>query len=341
MKQRLIYYLLGLCSLCFSACSEEITPSVDVTPEYGHLLQLTKESCHADTIICDWYKKYNCAVVYEFEDQDISWLWTSKLSNYYEKLDISIKEDSIILETMIKYIKDQMIDPNDDAVLKKALPYRIFITKEFHEKSDKTSAYVNSMYNGQDALIIGYLKSATAPFDEATFSANLNALYSKLVYNGLNPKPTDFTQSREACSSNLIILPENDAIENEPEWNTYPDFIPINPSTGKPALYDQYYHQANVLGYVTSYGKKAGQAPTYIPDEATDYGDYLSFITKQPGTYIRQRTQYYWRMAKRAGLLIKYHKETQNEDLIATQNANFPDDKVTLEDFDYDESRDE
>lgn len=342
MKSKIIYSVLLACGLCFGSCSEdEVEPKIDITPEYDYLLNLTKESIHADTIIAEWYKKYNCAALYSFEEKDFRWLWAGKINSYYECLDVSQKEDSIALETMVRYVNDYLITAGDEKTLKKVLPYRIYFTKEFHEKNDKNSTYLNVLHNEQDALIIGYLSKEDTPYDETTFGTGLSGMFIKLSYNALNPKPEKFINSREKGKfGDMVLSPENPSIEDEEEWKNIPDFVPKNEETGEVDTYDKYRHQANVMGFVTSVAKKAGTAPTYAPDEATDYGDYLSFITKRPGSYIRERTQYYWRMAKRGGLLIEYYKEYQGEDLIATQNANFPDDKVTLEDFSYDESRD-
>lgn len=340
MKSKIIYSVLLACGLCFGSCSEdEIEPKIDITSEYDYLLNLTKESIHADTIIAEWYKKYDCAALYSFEEKDFRWLWAGKFNGYYELLDISQKEDSMALETMVKYVNDYLIAMGDEKTLKKVLPFRIYFTKEFHEKNDKSSSYLNVAYNEQDALMVGYLNGEDTPYAATDFEYNLNGMYIKFSYNALDPKPKKFIDSREKCKSNMVLMPENSSIQDEEEWKKYPDFLTDENGELKDP-FDAQRHQGCVLGFVASVAKKVGTVPAYVPDEATDYGDYLSFITKRPGSYIRERTQYYWRMAKRGGLLIEYYKEYQGEDLIATQNANFPDDKVTLEDFSYDESRD-
>ena len=339
MKRKILYTLLGCTGMFLAACNDDdIKPSIDISPEYESVLELTPNSIHADTLIKGWYDEYGCAVLYKFEKKDFGWLWTDQLNYYYELCDVTKQEDSVAVENMVRYIGN-LIASKDEEELVSTLPYKIFLTKELHDGDEKSDDYVNLLYNGQNAIMLGYLSSETESFDEATFGTNLNATYTTLIYNALTPKPTEFIASRETCgNTGLIILPDNDAVESEPEWEpeVYPDFIPRD-DTGEVSTYDTYYHKANVLGYITSYGASPGTAPMYIPDEAQDYADYLSFITGQPGSYIRPRTQYYWRIAKRATLLIEYYREYQGEDLIATQNANFPDDPVTMEDFAYEE----
>ena len=96
-------------------------------------------------------------------------------------------------------------------------------------------------------------------------------------------------------------------------------------------VFENENHEANVCGYIIAY------LPTHVqePTEAQDYADYLTFLTKRPGSEIRQITNFYWRVAYRATLFMEFYKEAFGEDLIAIQNAAFPDDKVTLEDFNY------
>lgn len=331
--------------MLFAACGEkDITPSVNNESEYNYLLELTPNSTPVDRTIAEWFKKYDCAVLYKFEEKDFRWLWSERINYYYEPIEFNSEEDEDYkaLENMVGYIEKYLITGKAESVLKKTLPYKIFLTKEMHQRDYKESAYLNSIYNGQDAILLGYMQSEEKPFDEISFAANLNAVYMSLVYNALEPKPKEFVESREKCDvigkNEWITMPSNPAIEDEPEWDpeVYPDFLNPDENGQIPTNPDSYYHNANVLGYIYSYGATPGSAPLYAPDEATDYSDYYSFITNQSGSYIRARTQYYWRIAKRASLLIEYCKN-KGEDLIAIQNASVPNDPVRLEDFAYEE----
>lgn len=334
--KKVIFSVLALAGLLCGACEDDITPSINIESEYAYLTELGPNSTHADSVISEWFQKYECAVLYNFEEKDFRWTWADKLENYYVPLDVAKQEDSLALETMLSYIYKYMIEGKDEASLRETLPYKFFLVKELHSSLSETSDCLSTLYNsGQNTIFVGYMSSETEAYDEATLGMDLSSVYMSLVYNALDPKPTDFMDSRETCgTSGLIVLMDNEAIEGEPEWDSIPEFVPRD-EYGEVELTLEYYHEANVLGYIKSYGKTGGSAPMYIPDEATDYGDYRSFITNQPGSYIRERTQYYWRIAKRATLLIEYCAETQGEDLIAIQNANFPDDPVTMEDFAY------
>lgn len=335
--KKIILSVLALAGLLCGACEDDITPSVNIDPEYGYLTELGPNSIHADTVISEWFQKYECAVLYKFEEKDFRWTWAEKTNNYYVPLDITKQEDSLALETMLAYIYKYMIEGNDEQTVRKTIPYKFFLVKELHSSLSETSSYISTFYNGQDAVYVGYMGSESEPYDEATLGSALASVYMSLIYNALDPKPKDFINSREACGSDLIVMPENEAIEDELEWDSVPEFVPRDEYGEVTVNPDLYYHEANVLGYIKSYSKTGTGAPMYIPDEATDYSDYRSFITNQPGSYIRERTQYYWRIAKRATLLIEYCAESLGEDLIATQNANFPDDPVTMEDFAYED----
>ena len=61
------------------------------------------------------------------------------------------------------------------------------------------------------------------------------------------------------------------------------------------------YHDANVCGFVKAY------LPTRVkePTEKEDFTDYLWFITQNKGSWIRQRTQFYKRLAQRGSYFIE------------------------------------
>ena len=60
MKKNLLYTLMAIGCLSLASCGEDdLTPSIDISPEYEANLALTKSSIHADTVIYKWYQKYN------------------------------------------------------------------------------------------------------------------------------------------------------------------------------------------------------------------------------------------------------------------------------------------
>lgn len=106
MKKNLLYTFMAIGCLSLASCGEDdLTPSIDISPEYEANLALTKSSIHADTVIYKWYQKYNTAILYKFNDNDPTWLWSSKLTNGFKKFDISNREDSIAVEEMVDNLK--------------------------------------------------------------------------------------------------------------------------------------------------------------------------------------------------------------------------------------------
>ena len=321
MKKFAIYTLL--CgALLFSGCATEddITPNIDTTPEYEELLKVTESSSEIDKTIYEWYQKYNTAFLYKFEDNDFSWLWTSKFNRTYVKFDPTNEEDMAMLEKQLSYIQSKLLDMYDEETLKNALPYKVFLVKELRSTANVTSSlsstWVLAVSNGQDAMMIGYLKK-TSPFTASNFETELGAVFGGFFFAKMPIKPTKFMETRPKLLANLVTIPLDAQMSADLEIE--PDFENDN-------------HEANVCGYIIGYLPTHVQAPT----EAQDYADYLTFLTKKPGSEIRQITNFYWRVAYRATLFMEFYKEAFGEDLIATQNAAFPDDKVTLEDFNYD-----
>lgn len=321
MKKLALYTLLSG-ALLFSGCAteEDITPNIDTTPEYEELLKVTESSSEIDKTIYEWYQKYNTAFLYKFEDNDFSWLWTSKFNRTYVKFDPSNEEDMAMLEKQLNYIKTKLLDMYDEETLKNALPYKVFLVKELRSTANATSSlsstWVLAVSNGQDAMMIGYLKK-TSPFTASNFETELGSVFGGFFFNKMPIKPTKFMETRPVLTAKLVTLPKD--AQMKADLKVKPDFENEN-------------HDANVCGYIIGY------LPTHVqePTEAQDYADYLTFLTKRPGSEIRKITNFYWRVAYRATLFMEFYKEAFGEDLIATQNAAFPDDKVTLEDFNYD-----
>ena len=321
MKKFAIYTLLSG-ALLFGGCATEddITPNIDTTPEYEELLKVTDESSEIDKTIYEWYQKYNTAFLYKFDDKDFSWLWTSKFNRAYTKFDPSSEEDMAMLEKQLNYIQTKLLDAYDEEVLKSSLPYKVFLVKELRSTANPTSSlsstWVLAVSNGQDAMAIGYLKK-TSPFTASNFETELGSVFGGFFFAKLPIKPTKFMETRPKLLANLVTIPQD--AQMDADLDIKPDFANEN-------------HEANVCGYIIGYLPTHVQAPT----EAQDYADYLTFLTKKPGSEIRKITNFYWRVAYRATLFLDFYKEAFGEDLIATQNAAFPDDKVTLEDFNYD-----
>ena len=147
MKKFAIYALLSG-ALLFSGCATEddITPNVDTTPEYEELLKVTESSSDADKKIYEWYQKYNTAFLYKFEDNDFSWLWTSKFNRTYVKFDPSNEEDMAMLDKQLGYIQTKLLDMYDEETLKNSLPYKVFLVKELRSTANATSSLSSKVF---------------------------------------------------------------------------------------------------------------------------------------------------------------------------------------------------
>ena len=225
-----------------------------------------------------------------------------------------------MLEKQLNLIKTKLLDLYDEETLRTSLPYKVFLVKELRNSANPTSSlsstWVLAVSNGQDAMAISYLKK-TSPFTASNFETELGTVFGGFFFDKMPIKPTKFLETRPNLLANLVTLPRDPQMDAD--LDIEPDF-------------DNKYHEANVCGYIIGYTMTYVMAPT----EAQDYADYLTFLTKNPGSEIRKITNFYWRVAYRSTLFMKFYQEAFGEDLIAKQNAAFPDDKVTLEDFNYD-----
>ena len=319
--KNLLYTSMAAIALLFTACSSEsLTPLVDTTPEYQAQLEANASKSEVDARIYEWYQKYGTAVLYDFRDAEFSWLWAGKFNKVYTKFDPTSAEDMEKVGKLLDVIESKLFSKYTEDVLKSSLPYRIFLVKELKNTTDpdasSASYWKSVMSNDQDAIIVGYGKKGGAMFSASDYETELGNAFGTFFFAHMTVKPEKFLASRVPVKFNLVTWPVDAKIQTEQK--TKPDW-------------ENTAHAANVCGYIKGYTLTGVMVPT----EAQDYSDYKSFITENPGSYIRLRTQFYWRMAMRGKLFIEYYQLANGENLIETQNKKFPEDKVTLDDFAY------
>lgn len=321
MKKLIIYSLLGM-AFTLGACSEEaLEPAIDIKPEYEKALELNDQSIHADSLIWNWYKAYDCATLYSFSSQDFSWLWAGKFTNGYTPFDKSKPEDREALNELTDIIAEKFLSKYGADFLKRNLPYKIFLVKELsntYKSPAESNKLVPALSNNQDAMFISWLDKDGDAYSASKLETEITNVFGTFFYERLTEKPEKFIATRPNLLANLVTIPKDEQMKKD--LKKKPDF-------------ENDQHNANVCGYIKAYLTTKVKAP----DEAQDYSDYFSFITGNPGSEIRKITQFYWRVAMRGTLFIEYYKKVNGEDLIATQNAAFPNDKVTMEDFAYEE----
>lgn len=125
MKTRIYVLLFAL--LFLGACAEDknigeiqITDPDYVLPQGGNAA--------ADEIILELYKTYNTYFLYEYTEKDIRWTQTASLTFYqYE----SINPNDV--GNLLNLLKIAWFDLYDVDVLKKMIPYRVFLTGTLKE----------------------------------------------------------------------------------------------------------------------------------------------------------------------------------------------------------------
>lgn len=322
MKKIIYFSLIGILVFLSSCSEDDIVPAVDTTPEYAELLRTNAAKSDADAKIYEWYQKYETAFLYDFRDADFSWQWAGKFKNAYTKFDMTKEEDKEAVAKLLSIIEKNFLSLYDEGFLKSNLPYKVFLVKVLRSTSNAEStlpsSWVSALSNGQDAFMIGYQQKNGKVFSNSVYETELGNVFGSFFYDALPIKPEKFVNSRVECRFNLVTMPMDNSITEE--FKNKPDWADRN-------------HHANVCGYIKGYTMSKVKVPT----PAQDYTDYLTFITKNPGSYIRKYTQFYWRIAKRATLFINFFQKANNQNLIEIQNAMFPDDKVSMKDFTYTE----
>ena len=120
MKIRI--YALLFAFVFLGACAEDkkieeiqITDPDYVLPQGGNAA--------ADEIILELYKTYNTYFLYEYTEKDIEWTQTASLTFYqYEPIDPND------VENLLNLLKITWFDLYNVEVLKKMMPYRVFLT---------------------------------------------------------------------------------------------------------------------------------------------------------------------------------------------------------------------
>lgn len=316
MMKKIFLTAVALATLLLAGCSEdELTPQVDTTSAYEKYIVENATRTPADSLIYEWFKQYNTAFVYHIDDKDIRWLWSSKFSLIYTPFDPEREKDMEMLLKHLKLIKQSFLDKYEEGFLRQNLPYKIFLLKDLQTAQTSLKYnYVAAATNNQDAMIIAYLQSTGRAYSAPVLESELSNLFGAFFYQRLPVKPMKFINSRVRVKYTLVTVPEDPAIEEE--LKIKPDF-------------ENEDHEANVCGFVKGY------LPTHVqaPGEQQDFTDFLWFITQNRGSWIRQRTQFYKRLAQRGRYFIDFYREQLNQDLIELQNKKFPNDRVTYEDF--------
>lgn len=313
MKRIIFFLWLPL----FFACSEDdLTPQVDVTPEYEEQLKENASKSETDAKLYEWYQKYNTAFLYDFTEADFRWMWSSEYTKAYVAFDKDSEEDMALLADFVVKIEEQFLANYDEEFLQKNLPYKIFLVRDLWNSISTSGTRQVALSNELNAMVFGCMTSATSAFSASKVNSETTSVFATFWYDKIEIKPEKFIAAQPVLKYSLLSWPVDPEVEADlavkPDW-------------------DNEYHRANVCGYIRSYDMTGVKEPS----DAQDYADYLNFLSHSTRTEIYKITSFYWRVAWRATLFMEYYLEVYGEDLIATQNANCPDDPVTMADFAY------
>ena len=318
VMKKILSTSIALMAILFAGCGEdELTPQVETTSNYEKYIVENATRTSADSLIYEWFKEYKTAFVYNIDDKDIRWLWSSKFRVEYTPFDPGREKDMEMLKKHLLLIKQSFLDKYDEEFLRECLPYKIFLIKDLQTtQTSLTYSYAAAATNDQDAMMIAYLQSNGRAYSAAVLESELGNIFGMFFYPRLAVKPIKFINSRVKVKYELVTVPQDPNIEEEQKIK--PDFPNAQ-------------HNANVCGFVKAY------LPTLVkePTEAQDFTDFLWFVTQNKGSWIRQRTQFYKRLAKRGSYFIEFYRDEMGKNLIEEQNKKFPADPVTIEDFEY------
>ncbi|MBR1469618.1 MAG: hypothetical protein IJ605_05870 [Prevotella sp.] len=317
--KKILFSSLAVLALMLNGCGEDdLVPQVDTSNEYEKYIIENKDRTPADSTIYEWYRQYNTYFIYHFRDEDIKWQWAGKMMLDYSAFDPEKESDMKALVRHLNLIKQSFLEKYDESFLRKCLPYKIFLIKNLQQFAGGSLswAYYPCISNGQDAMMVAYLQSNGRAYSTATMESEMSNVFGKFFYSKLDVKPVKFINSRVKVNYTLVTTPQDPNIEAE---------LAIKPD------FSNAQHYANVCGFVKAY------LPTFVkePTEEEDFADYLWFITQNRGSWIRQRTQFYKRLAQRGTYFIEFYKEQMGQDLIESQNNRFPEDPVSIDDFKF------
>ena len=317
--KKILFSSIAILTLTLSSCGEdEITPKVDTSNEYEAYILENRTRTSADSLIYEWFKQYNTYFIYQFRDEDIKWQWAGKLMLEYTVYDPGRENDMNMLMRHLALVKQSFLDQYDENFLRSCLPYKIFLTRNLRGWGFSSLNWEDyaCLSNSQDAIMIAYLQASGRAYSATILESELSNVFGNFFYSKLDVKPVKFINSKVRVKYGLVTVPEDPRIEEELK--------------NKPSFSNS-YHEANVCGFVKAYLPTRVQAPS----EEQDFTDFLWFITQNRGSWIRQRTQFYKRLAQRGTYFIEFYKEQMKQDLIETQNKKFPNDCVTLDDFKF------
>lgn len=297
------YIILFVLIFLGISCSEE--KDLDIlddlaSPEY----KLPKGAPGSlDEKIYNIHQKYGTFVLYDFEETDFKRLWTSQWYKWYAPANKS--EDLKYVSRFVDFLDENIFSSYEPEFIKKNFPYKVFLVDTLVDRGTYNKRQeANVLSNGNNAIAIsnvGLKSDSWTQQDWNLMKAQVNNAFTKFYYSSMDEKPTQFIS---LAFSSLII-----------------------PNAPDPAGIEPIYESSCFsVGYVR------GRNGTWLsPVEEDDFADFITFLTTKRGSYLEGIFGRFPLMKERSIILYNFLKNKMDMDLVATQNLNFPDDKVTTD----------
>lgn len=293
-----------LCSL--AACSSDDSTTISeklIAPEYN----LPKgEPGTIDELIYNIHEKYGTYILYNFQEQDFKKKWNGKWLAWYAPA--NTKENLKYVEKFVKILHESVLTKYDEEFVRRNFPYKVFLVDTLCENTLSYNKRLvrKVLSNGNNAIAISNVGKASDSWtnnDWKQLSVELDKAFTVFYYSSFTEKPVKFISLR------------------------FPKMF--FPTVADPQReYSKYLYSCYSVGYAE------GKLNAYLsPNEDQDFASFIRLISGTKGTELKHIFKRFKIMKERAVALYTFMKIKMNMDLIATQNTNFPEDKLSIDIF--------
>lgn len=294
--------------ISFIACSED-NLHIDEDLAKPQYILSPGEPGSLDAVIFDIHERYGTYVLYDFDEVDIRTNWTTGWSNWYAGVK---KGNEKYVKQMIEFVQKSLLDGYTDDFVRANLVYQLFLVDSLCTSWTYDEDDLTNILKKEHAWIISNVGPQLDDWTESDWTAlknELMSLFTLSFYDGAAIKPTQFMALRQAG----LIIPTT-AVDPEGKY-------------GK----EQYGFYK--VGYVRWRTLPHGRPNSMAPQEAQDFADYITFLTTTPATELSYVLKRFERMKERTQVLVPYLNNILHLDVVATQNKNCPEDKISADFF--------
>ncbi len=297
---------IGLLLILSFACSPEsgLVDTEDLVAKEYDLPQGTEGS--TDRAIYNIHEKYGTYLLYSFEETDFRRKWDGKWVAWYTPAVTG--ENLKYVDKFVELLDKSVLSKYDETFVRRNFPYKVFFVDSLSSSSSYSKRNErNVLSNGYNAIAVANVGPRVDTWSENDWlkiGAELDKAFSLFYYSSLTEKPIKFLSLR---FTKLF-------------------FSTLTDPTGE---YDKYKYSCYSTGFVN------GRLNAYLtPDEEEDFADFIWLITGNTGTELTNIFSRFPIMFERAKALYIFMNSKMDMNLVKTQNANFPDDKLPLNVFD-------